>query len=52
MKWRNKNYGKSPFDPDYIDDYNAEADYEAYCEACEKREEDKRGCCPMKEIDF
>lgn len=42
MNWRNKNYGISPFDPDYIEDYDAEQDYDAYCEACEEREEAKR----------
>lgn len=42
MKWRDKNYGKSPFDPDYLDDYDAEQDYERYCESCEEREEQRR----------
>ena len=42
MNWRNKNYGKSPFDPDYRDDYNQEADLDAYNEACEQREERKK----------
>lgn len=42
MKWRDKNYGKSPFDPDYIEDYDANADKEAYDEACEEREQQKR----------
>ena len=41
MNWHNKNYGLSPFDPDYIDDYDAEQDYDAYCEACEEREQEK-----------
>lgn len=42
MTWRDKNFGKSPFDPDYDDGYDAEADYDAYCTACEEREELKR----------
>ena len=42
MIWHNKNLGKSPFDPDYLDYYNAEADKEAYDEACEEREQRKR----------
>lgn len=42
MKWHNKNFGKSPFDPDYDDAYNPEQDYDAYCEACEEREEYRR----------
>ena len=42
MKWRNKNFGKSNFDPDYRDNYDADADKEAYDEACEERERRKR----------
>ena len=42
MNWRNKNYGKSPFDPDYRDDYNQEADLDAYNEACGAKEEQKK----------
>ena len=42
MKPHNPNLGKSPFDPDYMDDYNQEADLDAYNEACEEREEQKR----------
>ena len=42
MTWRDKNFGKTPFDPDYIDGYNADEDYERYCEACEEREEYRR----------
>ena len=42
MKWRDKNYGKSPFDPDDDERYDAEADKEAYDEACEERERRKR----------
>lgn len=42
MKWHNKNYGKSPFDPDYLDSYDPSVDKEAYDEACEEREQQKR----------
>ena len=42
MSWKDKNYGKSPFDPDYLDNYDADSDKEAYDEACEEREERKR----------
>lgn len=42
MSWRDKNYGKSPFDPDYRDYYNPDADKEAYDEACEERARRKR----------
>ena len=42
MKWRDKNYGVSPFDPDYDDTYDAEKDFDAFCEACEEREQAKR----------
>lgn len=38
--WRNKNAGKSPFDPDYDDSYDPEKDFEAYCEHLEEKEED------------
>lgn len=39
MTWRDKNLGKSPSDPDYIDGYDPDADKEAFDEACEEREE-------------
>jgi len=42
MKWHNKNFGKSHFDPDYRDNYDADADKEAYDGACEEREERRR----------
>lgn len=42
MSWKDKNYGKSPFDPDYLENYDAEADKDAYDEACEEREEAKK----------
>ena len=42
MKWRNKNAGKSPSDPDYLENYNAEEDFEAFCSATEDREQLKK----------
>ena len=42
MRFRDKNYGKSPFDPDYIEDYDREEDYEAYVTACEEKYEFER----------
>ena len=42
MKWKDKNFGKHPADPDYIDDYDPEEDYERYCEALEDKAEYKR----------
>ena len=42
MTWRDKNLGKSPFDPDYDDTYDRMQDYEEFCTACEEREECKR----------
>ena len=42
MKLHNPNLGKSQFDPDYRDDYNQEADLDAYNEACEEKEEQKK----------
>lgn len=37
MKWKNKNAGKHPADPDYDDRYDAEEDYENYLDAVEER---------------
>lgn len=37
--WWNKNFGKSPFDPDYDDRYDPEEDYENYCKNLEERHE-------------
>ena len=42
MKWRDKNFGKSPFDPDYDDSFDKDFDYDRYCEAMEQREQEKR----------
>lgn len=30
MAWKNKNFGKSPQDPDYLEDYDAEEDYDCW----------------------
>lgn len=40
--WRDKNFGKSPFDPDYREDYDADEDLSRYERECEEREELKR----------
>lgn len=42
MRWRDKNRGRSPFDPDYLEGYDPEEDKEAYDDACEEREERRR----------
>lgn len=42
MKWRNKNFGKSPFDPEYDRDYDAEEDYEEYLYWQELKDDEKR----------
>ena len=42
MKYRNKNFGKSPFVPDYIQDYNPEEDYERYIDEQEWKFEYER----------
>ena len=42
MSWKDKNFGKHPSDPEYIDGYDPDADKEAYDEACEEREERRR----------
>lgn len=39
MNWRNKNFGLSPFDPEYDDSYDAEEDYERYCDEQEMKYE-------------
>lgn len=37
MKYRNKNFGKSPFDPDYIDGYDPEEDFENWLDEQEQK---------------
>ena len=40
--WRSKNFGIHPQDPAFDDDYDEEADYNAYLDACEERAERQR----------
>ena len=42
MKWKDKNFGKHPSDPEYDDGYNPEEDYWRYMDAVEEREQVKR----------
>ena len=42
MTYHNKNFGKSPFDPDYDDTYDRMQDYEEFCTALEEEEEYRR----------
>ena len=42
MSWKDKNYGKSPFDPDYDETYDRMQDYEVFCTALEEKEQQKR----------
>ena len=42
MKTHNKNFGKSPFDPDYREDYNQDDDLAMYEQSLEEKEELKR----------
>ena len=42
MRWRDKNIGKHPQDPEYDDSYDADADYDEYWWACEEREQARR----------
>ena len=37
MRWRSKNFGKHPQDPDYIDDYDEDEDINLF----EEEEEEK-----------
>ena len=43
MKWRDKNFGKHPADPEYDHSYDPEEDLERYLEEVELREEARRG---------
>lgn len=43
MKWKNKNAGKHPAEPDYIDGYDAEEDYDRYLAEVEMKEEARKG---------
>lgn len=42
MKWKDKNYGKHPQDPDYDHDFDPEEDYERYVDELEARYDYKR----------
>lgn len=42
MRWHNKNRGRHPQDPEYIDDYDPEQDYEDWLEEQERKEQEKR----------
>ena len=42
MRFHDKNYGKSPFDPDYVEDYDWQEDYDNYLQSVEDRYECKR----------
>lgn len=44
MSFHNPNLGRSPYDPDYDENFDAEAEEKAYEEACFDREEYKREC--------
>jgi len=43
MKWRNKNLGKNPSDPEFYEGYNPEEDYEELCDEQELIENLKKG---------
>ena len=42
MRYVNHNLGKSPFDPDYREDYNQDDDLAMYEQSLEEKEELKR----------
>ena len=42
MRWHGKNRGKHPLDPEYIDDYDAEEDYENWLDEQEHKFEYER----------
>ena len=42
MKWKDKNAGKHPDDPDYIRDYDAEEDYDRYLFEMELKYDEQR----------
>jgi len=43
MKWKDKNYGKHPSDPEYITDYDAAEDYDRYMDEVELKEMAREG---------
>jgi len=42
-KWKDKNFGKCPQDPDYLEDYDAEEDYDRYLDEVELKEMEREG---------
>lgn len=45
MRYIDRNFGKSPFDPDYIEDYDEQEEYDRYLDAVdEKYQARKEGC--------
>jgi len=43
MKWHDKNFGKSPSDPEYETDYDREEDYDRYMDEVELKEMAREG---------
>lgn len=41
--WKDKNSGKHPDDPDYLEDYDPEEDYDRYLDEVELREMAREG---------
>ena len=41
-KWRDKNFGIHPADPDYDDSYDAEEDYERYLDEQESKYQNEK----------
>ena len=37
MKWKDKNFGKHPSDPEYDDGYDAKEDYDRYLDAVDEK---------------
>ena len=37
VKWKDENFGKCPQDPDYLEDYDAEEDYDRYLDEIDAR---------------
>lgn len=42
MRWHSKQRGRHPQDPEWIDDYDPEEDYEDWLEEQERKEQEKR----------
>lgn len=43
MKWRSKQRGMNPHDPEWIDDYDPVEDYENWAQAQEERDNLRKG---------